>query len=258
MKNRDIYLNNLLKHKDKGVIKVITGIRRCGKSTLLKLFADKLSSSGVSEKNIIQMNFESLEFDDIKDYKALYNCIKSRIYKKTKTYIILDEIQTVEKWEKAVNSMLVDFNADIYITGSNAFLLSSELSTLLSGRYVEIKMLPLSFIEFLDFNTFERNSSDEDKFDLYLRYGGMPIVAEYSFDRERINEILSGIYSTVILKDVVERNKILDVALLKRVALFLADNIGNNTSVNNIANYLISEKQLNSSVKKGKIWRTKL
>lgn len=240
-KNRDNYMKVLLEFKDKKAVKIITGVRRCGKSTLLDLFIEKLLEDGVSSQNIIKINFESIEYDDIKDYKLLYKLVKGKISNKNKTYLILDEIQMVNHWEKAVNSFLVDFNVDIYITGSNAYLLSSEFSTLLSGRYVEIKMLPLSFKEYLDFNMFEKDMTMDDKFGLFVKNGAMPVIAEYEHNRERIVDVLEGIYSTVILKDVVTRNKITDTLLLKKVVMFLADNIGNITSSNNIGNVLANE-----------------
>jgi predicted AAA+ superfamily ATPase len=238
MHNRDVYMKTLLEFKDKKVIKIVTGMRRCGKSTLLQLFAQRLLADEVPEKNIIEMNFESIKYDTIKTYLDLYSEVKSKIIPKEKMYIILDEVQMIKSWEKAVNSMFVDFDTDIYITGSNAYLLSSELATLLSGRYVEIKMLPLSFQEFMDFHAFQESVSNEKMFEKYLMYGGMPAIAEYDFNQQRISEMLEGIYSTVVLKDVVARNMISDPALLQKIVLFLADNIGNITSPNRIGNTL--------------------
>ncbi len=252
MKNREIYMKTLLEFKDKNIIKIITGIRRCGKSALLSLFAEKLLKLGVPKENIIKMNFESMVYSEIIDYKALYNEVKQKISKEGKTYIILDEIQIVSKWEKAINSFLVDFDVDIYITGSNAYLLSSELSTFLSGRYVEIKMLPLSFKEFLyfnDFDKFEKKLTDESKFELYLKFGGMPSIVEFDFNLERITEVLEGIYSTVILKDLISRNNISDQMLLQKIILFLADNIGSITSPNSIGNFLANEGDLSNQKK---------
>jgi len=243
-KSRPTYLKTLLDYKDKKVIKIITGMRRCGKSTMLKIFATELQKAGIAQEHIIEMNFESMKFKDITDCNNLYSHIAQRITTKTKTYLIFDEIQMVDKWEKAINSFLVDFNVDIYITGSNAYLLSSELSTLLSGRYVEIKMLPLSFKEFLDFNNFTPEASVEDKFILYAKYGGMPAVAEYSFNEKMIYEMLEGVYNTVIVKDVVQRSKITDSILLKKLTDFLAHSIGSINSVNSISNYLISNKEV--------------
>ncbi len=241
MVNRPIYMKRLLEFQDKKVIKIVTGIRRCGKSTLFLLFAEHLRKTGVPDDHIIQMNFESIRNQDITGYLELYHAVAKKIARLGKTYIILDEIQMVKDWPKAVDSFLVDFDVDIYITGSNAYLMSSAFSTMLSGRYVEIKMLPLSFQEFLGFNTFESNVSMDEKFQKYLQYGGMPAVAEYNFNQQRINDVLEGIYSTVILKDVLERNKITDQALLQKLVAFLAGNIGSMTSPNSIGNYLAGQ-----------------
>lgn len=239
MKKRDLYLNKLIQFKDKQFIKVITGIRRCGKSTLLKLFRKYLLENDVSEKQIIYINFESMQFDDIKNYKLLYEYIKKHIVKDSRTYLLLDEIQEVVHWEKSVNSFLVDFNVDIYITGSNAWLLSSELSTLLSGRYVEIKMLPLSFKEYIEF--MEEPSGDIEKdFQSYLRYGGLPPIIELNNNFDMIQLFLSGIYNTVLMKDIVQRNTVRDPALLDNLVRFLADNVGNSISTKKISDYLTS------------------
>ncbi len=244
MKNRETYMKVLFEFKDKNIIKIITGIRRCGKSTMLKLFALKLIDDGVPHENIIQMNFESMKFSEVADYIDLYNEVKNRINPKGKTYLILDEVQMVTLWQKAINSIQVDFDVDIYITGSNAYLLSSELSTLLSGRYVEIKMLPLSFKEFLDFNEFQPTVSIEEKFETYLKYGGMPAITEFGFSDLRIKDMLEGIYASVILKDVLARTNIGDQVMLQKIILFLADNIGNITSPNSIGNCLAHEGQI--------------
>ena len=179
MKNRDLYLSQLIQYKDKPLIKVITGIRRCGKSTLLSLFKNHLIDTGIPTENIISINFESFEFDRISNYKEMHTYINERLVdKKTKRYILLDEVQMIPSWERTVNSFLVDANVDIYITGSNAYLLSSELSTLLSGRYVEIKMQPLSFKEYLDFIDSNNRDNLQDKFNQYLKFGGLPTVVE--------------------------------------------------------------------------------
>ena len=239
MKKRDLYLNKLIQFKDKQFIKVITGIRRCGKSTLLKLFKEYLLENDVNEKQIIYINFESMQFDDIKDYKLLYEYIKEHIVEDSRTYLLLDEVQEVVHWEKAVNSFLVDFNVDIYLTGSNAWLLSSELSTLLSGRYVEIKMLPLSFKEYMDF--IEEPSNDKERnFQSYLRYGGLPPIIELNNNFNMIQPFLSGIYNTVLMKDIVQRNTVRDPALLDNLVRFLADNVGNSISTKKISDYLTS------------------
>lgn len=239
MKSRDIYLNKLIQFKDKPLIKVITGIRRCGKSTLLDLFEEYLLNNGIKKENIIHMNFEDLTYDEIKDYKDLNKYIKEKVLDNDKKYIILDEIQQVSNWEKAINSFLVTLNCDIYITGSNAYLLSSEISTLLSGRYVEIKMLPLSFKEYLDFNDYNTKENLEKHFNDYLLYGGLPIVS-YVHDKSAIRNILSGVFNTVIIKDVAKRNSIRDITLLENLIRYIAQNIGSPISSRNISNYLNS------------------
>lgn len=240
MINRELYINKLLAYKDTEFIKVITGIRRCGKSSLLKLFMEKILEDN-KKSNVIYMNFESFEFDDIKNYKDMYNKIKERINKKEKNYILLDEVQRVEEWEKAVNALTVDFNSDIYITGSNAYLLSSELSTFLSGRYIEIKVFPLSFKEFLDFTELEDNITIEDKFIEYLKFGGMPGISTIKNEEDLYENAIKGIYNTVFMKDVVERNKLVDATLLEKILKFLMSNIGSLISSKKIADFLTSQ-----------------
>lgn len=250
MKNRPTYLDKLMEFKDKEAIKVITGMRRCGKSTLLMLFQDHLKEIGVPKQKILYYNFESMRHESINGYKELYNEISDKVSRNGKTYLFLDEVQMIDQWEKAINSFLVDFDIDIYLTGSNAYLLSSELSTLLSGRYVEIKMLPLSFKEFIDFHNFDTQVSVEEKFQKYLRYGGMPSLVEYNFNQGRIQEVVDGIFSTVVLKDVYDRNSVQNSSLLDRIILFLADNIGNSVSPNRIANVLSNEVSIQGGPKK--------
>ncbi len=240
MINRELYMNKLFAYKDTEFIKVITGIRRCGKSSLLKLFMQKLLEQN-SKENVIYMNFESFEFDDVLDYRDMYNKIKEKINKKEKNYILLDEVQRVKEWEKCVNALTVDFNSDIYITGSNAYLLSSELSTYLSGRYIEIKMLPLSFKEFLDFTDFEFNVSIEDKFNYYIRFGGMPGIISLNNDNDLYENAIKGVYNTVFMKDVIEKNKLVDASILEKILKFLMSNIGSLISSKKIADYLTSQ-----------------
>ena len=204
MIQRKEYLDLLKKWKDDQVIKVITGIRRCGKSTLLALYQDYLRSQGVADDQIIYVNFEELEYEDLLDYKALYNYIKSRLHPEKTTYIFLDEIQQVVNFQKAVDSLYVKQNVDIYITGSNAYLLSGELATLLSGRYVEINMLPLSFAEFCEIK------GDADKDALlaeYMRNGSLPYIAKLNGEAEKVDMYLEGIYNTIVVKDIEERQK---------------------------------------------------
>ena len=240
MINREHYMNKLLVYKNTEFIKVITGIRRCGKSSLLKLFMNKLKEEN-SKVNVIYMNFESFEFDKIIDYKDMYTEIKKQIKSKEKTYILLDELQRITNWEKCVNALTVDFNCDIYITGSNAYLLSSELSTYLSGRYIEIKMLPLSFKEFLKFANFKSTVSIDEKFNQYMKYGGMPGIIKLSNDYNLFDDAIKGIYNTVFMKDVIEKNKLTDASLLEKVLKFLMSNTGSLISAKKIADFLTSQ-----------------
>ena len=247
MVQRDEYLNQLKKWKDEQVIKVITGIRRCGKSTLLEMYRDYLKSEGVSDDRIISINFEELEYEELSDYKALYNYIKERLHKTETTYIFLDEIQQVENFQKAVDSLYVKKNTDIYITGSNAYLLSGELATLLSGRYVEINMLPLSFAEFCQI---KKSGDKNELFAEYMKNGGLPYITNLGDDSEKIDTYLEGIYNTIIVKDIEERQKrresdpdkrkVTDIALLKNISRFLAGSIGSPISVKSIADYVTS------------------
>lgn len=242
---RKQYLNRLIEAKDTEFIKVITGVRRSGKSTLLLMFKDHLLNNNVKEENIIHINFESARYDEIKNYKDLYNYVKSKL-SKGKNYILLDEVQNIDSWEKAVNSINVDFNVDIYITGSNAYLLSSELATLLSGRYIEIKMYPLSFKEFLEFNNYDMTKI-EDKFNEYLKYGGLPAITHIKDKPDLIMTYLNDIYNTIVKKDVLERNKINDIALLENIIRYISSNIGSQISANKISDYLNSNKIVEKS-----------
>ena len=247
MVQRHDYLDQLKKWKDQKIIKVITGIRRCGKSTLLELYREHLKTQNVTNDQIISINFEELEYEELLNYKALYNFIKERLHKTKTTYIFLDEIQQVENFQKAVDSLYVKDNVDIYITGSNAYLLSGELATLLSGRYIEINMLPLSFAEFCDL----RSGTDKEMlFAEYMQNGGLPYIASLGNNIDMIDTYLEGIYNTIIIKDIEERGrrkekdpnkrKISDLTLLKNVSKFLASSIGSPISVKSIADYVTS------------------
>lgn len=248
MINRPIYLNKLISFKDHEAIKVITGIRRCGKSSILALFAECLKSTGVSNDNILQINFEDLQYGNM-TYLELNNFIKEKLDStEGKFYILLDEIQKIDKWELAVNSLRLDNRTDIYITGSNAYMLSSQLSTYLSGRYVEIKMQPLSFKEYLDFYK-DSDISREAKFNNYLKYGGMPGLAIFKFNEPQIIQMLDGIFSTVLMKDIIEQADVRDPALITKITKFLADNVGNNVSINKIKNTLISQNVISKGMK---------
>ena len=248
--NRPEYLNQLIQNKDVDLVKIVTGIRRCGKSSLLDLFHQHLLNHGVADSNIIHMNLESLRYRDLKDYLFFYDYVSERIAKSGKTYLIFDELQVIEHWEKAIESFRLDFDVDIYITGSNAYLLSTEFSTLLSGRYVEIRMLPLSFKEFLDFYEFAPDISIEEKFQKYLQFGGMPILREYRFNEVRSMQALEGIYSTVILRDILQRNTQSNQGLLHKLMLFLCSNIGSITSPSSIGNVLSNEGNIEGKGKK--------
>lgn len=239
--NRPEYLHQLIEHKDVDLVKIVTGIRRCGKSTLLDLYHEHLLSAGVSEDRIIHMNMESLKYRELTDYIAFYDYVRAKIVSSGKSYLIFDELQAVNGWEKAIESFRLDFDVDIYITGSNAYLLSTEFSTLLSGRYIEIRMLPLSFKEFLTFYDFAPDVTMEDKFQKYLQFGGMPVLRQYNFNEARSNEALEGIYATVVLRDVLQRNNSSDQNILNKIVLFLCSNIGSITSPNNIGNVLSGE-----------------
>lgn len=239
--NRPKYLEQLIQNKDVDLVKIITGIRRCGKSSLLDLFHQYLLDNGVKESNIIHMNLESLRYRNLKDYLTFYDYVSEKINNDGRTYLLLDELQVVEHWEKAIESFRLDFDVDIYITGSNAYLLSTEFATLLSGRYVEICMFPLSFKEFLTFYEFLPSVTLEEKFQKYLQFGGMPILREYQFNEARSNQALEGIYSTVVLRDILQRNPQSDQLTLQKVMMFLCSNIGSITSPNNIGNVLSNE-----------------
>lgn len=239
--NRPEYLNQLIQNRDVDLVKIVTGIRRCGKSSLLDLFHQYLTESGVSDSHVIHMNLESLRYRELTDCLAFYDYISERIPTQGKTYLIFDELQAVQHWEKAIESFRLDFDVDIYITGSNAYLLSTDFSTLLSGRYVEIRMLPLSFKEFLTFYEFESSVTVEEKFQRYLQFGGMPILREYKFNEARSHQALEGIYSTVVLRDILQRNHQADQAMLQKIMLFLCSNIGSITSPNSIGNVLSNE-----------------
>ena len=236
---RTEYIDELKKWKDKNLIKVITGIRRCGKSTLFGLYIEYLKGLKIDDKHIISINLESLDYD-FKDYRELYNYIMSKINDDKKYYVFLDEIQNIEEFQKAVDGLYIKENIDIYITGSNAFLLSGELATLLTGRYVEIKMLPLSFKEYV--SGFENNSNYQSLFLDYMKNGGMPGVLNIlDLDTDGINTYLDSIFSTVIVKDIMARNKIVNKTLLENIIKFIFDSIGSVVSTKKISDTLTSK-----------------
>lgn len=276
LKKRNLYLNKLIAFQDTEPVKVVTGIRRCGKSSLLKLMVAHLKDIGITDEQIVEMNFESHAFKNMNS-DSFYEYVKERVAPNKRMYLFFDEVQRVPSWEDTVNSFRVDFNCDIYVTGSNAYMLSSEYATYLSGRCVEIKMLPLSFKEFLYFHSFEIKETKsalggdrkqafdkngeryelKDVFDAYMRFGGMPGIADIGLDQEKALVLLEGIYSTVIMRDILEREnrrgqkRITDPVLLKKIVMFLADNIGSNISVSSIGNTLVNEGLLETGGRKG-------
>ena len=243
---RNEYLEKLISWKDERVIKVVTGIRRCGKSTLLLQYQEYLKKNHILEEQILAINFEELEYEELLDYKKLYQYIKDRLCADKTTYIFLDEIQKVAGFEKVVDSLLVKANTDLYITGSNAYLLSGDLATFLTGRYVEISMLPLSFSEYLELVQKDKDSAFAD----YMKYGSLPFVAAMDKIDEKVDAYLEGIYNTVIVRDIEDRQrrqesdpqkrKINDITLLKTIARYLASVIGSPVSIRGITDYLTS------------------
>jgi len=247
--DRKEYLDFLIKSKDKQIIKVVSGVRRCGKSTLFEIYKDYLLKNGVEKIQIISINFEDMDYEELTDYKKLYEYIKSKMLTDKKNYIFLDEIQHVDEFEKVVDSLFIKENVDLYITGSNAYFMSSELATLLSGRYIELKMLPLSFKEYyqakLEYEKLEEKENRTLKtlmqyYNEYIVNSSFPYTLQLNNNLKNIYEYLSGIYNSVLLKDIVARLKIADVMRLESVVKYIFDNIGNLTSISKIANTLTS------------------
>jgi hypothetical protein len=245
MISRPRYIDAIRPFIDKPQIKIITGIRRSGKSTVLRLIVRELSQKGIDPSQIISINLESFKYSEILEASKLYAFISAKVSAEKKHYILLDEIQEVNEWEKAVNSLMVDFDVDIYLTGSNSHLLSSELSTYLAGRYIEIPVYTLSYLEFLDFrkNYFTEEQNRCDLFSTYLRKGGFPVIHTADYPEESAYKVVYDIYSSVILRDTVQRYKIRDVELLERVIQFAMDNIGNTFSGKNVADYFKSQQR---------------
>ena len=247
--DRKEYLDFLVKSKDRQIIKVVSGVRRCGKSTLFEIYKDFLLENGVAKNQIISINFEDMDYEELTDYKKLYEYIKSKMIEDKRNYIFLDEIQHVDKFEKVVDSLFIKENTDLYITGSNAYFMSSELATLLSGRYIELKMLPLSFKEYyqakLEYEKLEQKENRILKtliqyYNEYVVNSSFPYTLQLDSDLKNIHEYLSGIYNSVLLKDIVARLKISDVMRLESVVKYIFDNIGNLTSLSKIGNTLTS------------------
>lgn len=277
LKPRDVYLKKLIDFQDTELIKIVTGIRRCGKSSVMKLMIRHLLEEGVAPERIIYMRFESLAFGTM-DMMAFYEYVKARVIPGAKMYFFFDEPQVVDGWERVLNSLRVDFDCDMYVTGSNAYMLSSEYATYLAGRYVEIHMYPLSFREFVDFYGFRtekrRTLLGEEKwtaqeregrpveleeiFDAYARFGGMPGLMDAGFAQDKVVTILDGIYSTVVMRDIIERplrkglTKVGNPFLLKKIIAFLADSIGNSISFTSIGNALVSNRLLENKAKQGR------
>lgn len=247
MIKRKEYLKQLLSWKDQSIIKVLTGIRRCGKSTILKLYQEYLLNNGIDPSQIISINFEELEYEDLQDYKKLYQYIKDRLVENKMVYIFLDEIQNVPSYEKVVDSLHVKENIDIYITGSNSYIFSGQLATYLSGRYIEIPVLPLSFKE-----VYNPQTNKEEAFQKYIKTGGFPYINQIQLLNEQIDMYLEGIYNTVIVKDIEERinrknsKSVTDIALLKAISKYLSSVVGSPVSIRSITNYFKSNKRTTS------------
>lgn len=276
LRSRDLYLKKLIAFQDTEPVKIITGIRRCGKSSLMKLMAQHLRRTGVTDDRILELNFESMNFRGM-SVDDLYQHVKERLPKNQRAYLFFDEIQRIDQWQDAVNSFRVDFDCDIYVTGSNAYLMSSEYATYLAGRSVEIKMLPLSFAEFIEFHGYAiketgspsdgvhrrildangESYEPQELFDAYLKFGGMPGIADVGLDTDKAFTLLDGVYSSVVVRDILEREKrrgqrqITDPQLLRKIIMFLADNIGNTTSLRFISNTLIHETLLDGGNRNG-------
>ena len=236
---RKEYLDKLITFRDKQIIKIVTGIRRCGKSTLLRLYQDWLKAQGVRENQIISINFEDMDYEELTDYKKLYAYLKERLVRDNMTYIFLNEIQHVDNFPKVVDSLYIKEKVDIYMTGSNAYMLSSEIATLISGRYVQIEMLPLSFREYM-----ESTGSMDDrgvKYTEYLENSSFPFTLELKGHPDEIRDYLEGLYNTIVVKDIVNRKRISDTMMLKSVLRFVFDNIGNPLSSKKIADTMTSD-----------------
>jgi len=246
MVERNLYINQIEEFIDKPFVKIITGIRRSGKSSVMAMLRSKLTSRGVSEDNILSLNFESLQYADILTAVKLYAYICERIKPDAKNYLLLDEIQEVENWEKCINSLMVDYDVDIYLTGSNSRMLSSDLATYLSGRYVEIPVYTISFSEFLQFRAAympEKNETQREAFVSYLRFGGFPVIHTSDYQIETAYKIVRDIYSSILLRDTVKRYNIRDIELLERVVRFIFDNVGHAFSGKKIADYFQSQQR---------------
>lgn len=246
MIERKIYIEQLKDFIDKPQVKILTGVRRSGKSSVMLLLKEELLKRGVTSNQIIYINLESFAFSELKEAKSLYEYVSEQSVERERTYLIIDEIQEVEQWEKAINAFLVDLDIDIYLTGSNAYLLSSELATHLAGRYVEIPVYTLSFAEYLQFKEhYSPNDTQTTKesFLKYLRIGGFPVLHTAHYTETSAYKVIYDIYSSVILRDTVQRYNIRDIELLERVIKYVFDNIGNTFSGKNVADYFKSQQR---------------
>lgn len=237
---REEYLKKLFTYMDAPIIKILAGIRRCGKSTILEMLHKELISKGIDKNNIICKRYTSFEIDDCYTAKDMYNDIKKEMINDNKYYLLLDEVQEIDGWEKAINSLLEDTNADIYVTGSNSKLMSSEISTYLTGRYVLIPVYPLSFKEYLDFKS-SSTKSEKELLNEYIKFGGFPIVALGNYDEQSAYQIVEGIYNSVITSDITKRHTIVNFDLFNRVVKFIIENVGKTFSANSIVKFLKSE-----------------
>lgn len=242
---RDVYLKKLIDFKDKDLIKIVTGIRRCGKSTLFDIYINYLKGQGIQDEQIIKINLESQDFS-FENYTELYNFITDRIDSNKKNYVFIDEVQRIEDFQKAIDSLYINKNIDLYITGSNAYLLSGELATLISGRYIEIKMLPLSYKEYI--SAFDINVDKQEKLLDYLKYGSLPLTVElFKTDPDLIENYMDGVFSTVIYKDVMQRNNINNKMLLESIIKYIFNNIGSSISTKKISDTLTSMNRATSN-----------
>ena len=251
---RPQYINKILPHVDTPFVKVLSGVRRCGKSTILRMIANQLLERGIVSEQILSYNFDSMQHEDIKTAKMLYEDVKEKLYAHGKTYLFLDEIQEVRTWEKAVNSFMVDFDVDIYVTGSNSRMLSSEISTYLTGRYISFHVYPLSFKEYLTFreqytlstqehSLGQSSSAIKEEFARFLRYGGFPAIHLQEYIQDDAYSIVKDIYNSTIFTDIVKRNQIRKIDQLERIVKFVFDNVGRTFSASSIVKYLKSEQK---------------
>lgn len=241
MIKRDLYMKKIRPFMDKDVVKVLTGVRRCGKSVMLQLIQEEMMENGVGREQMLQINFETMAVDYVKDVAASYQAIKAFAQGHSgKSYLFLDEIQELSGWEKMINSCMIDFDVDIYITGSNAYMLSGELATYLGGRYVEFKIYPFSFAEVMEMMS---DKTPAEVFPIYLVRGGMPFLYRFSMDEDGSRQYLEDVYSSIILKDIAQRNRVRDIEQLKRLLLYFISNIGNTFSSGSIMKYLKNEQR---------------